>query len=86
MAAARPEIAEVGAKGPEDRGRVIQKLIARVKGKAEGRDISDVGTGLLSVSMSYAAILEKPRKGTRGSAGCPSLQDGSGRPPECRGV
>ena len=47
-AEARQMIAEVGAKGPSDKGKVMSKLVAKLKGKAEGKVINDVVTELLS--------------------------------------
>jgi len=47
-AAARQVIAEVGAEGPRDRGKVMPRMIAQFKGKADGRDINAVVTELLS--------------------------------------
>jgi len=50
IAAAHRVIEEVGAQGPGDKGRVMQALIPQLKGKAEGREINEVVTALLSGS------------------------------------
>ena len=46
-ALARAAIAEAGASGPGDQGKVMQKLMPQVKGRAEGKAVAEVVSGLL---------------------------------------
>src|SRR5512139_2500195 len=48
VAAAQAVVAEVGAKGPADTGKVMGKLMPQLKGKADGKMISDVVKELLA--------------------------------------
>ena len=50
VAVAHDVIKELGAAGPQDKGKVMSRLIAHFKGQAEGRDISDIVNKLLKGS------------------------------------
>ncbi len=47
IAEARLIIKETGAQGPRDKGKVMPRLVAQLKGKADGRQINEVVTELL---------------------------------------
>lgn len=48
IAAAKKIVADLGAKGPGDKGKVMGQLMPHTKGKADGKEVSDIVTELLS--------------------------------------
>ena len=48
MAAARRVVGAVGAKGPGDKGKVMAQLMPQLKGKADGKEVSEIVTELLA--------------------------------------
>jgi uncharacterized protein YqeY len=48
MAAARRVVDAVGAKGPNDKGKVMSQLMPQLKGKADGKEVSEIVSELLA--------------------------------------
>ncbi len=48
VAEARKVVDEVGARGPQDKGKVMAAIMPRLAGKAEGRTVNEVVTEILS--------------------------------------
>jgi uncharacterized protein YqeY len=48
MAAAQRVVDAVGAKGPSDKGKVMAQLMPQVKGKADGKEVSEIVSELLA--------------------------------------
>lgn len=47
-AAAQAVIAQIGARGTADKGKVMPVLMAQLRGKADGRDVNEVVSDLLA--------------------------------------
>ena len=50
IAAARQVVEAVGAKGSNDKGKVMSQLMPQLKGKVDGKEVSDVVSQLLATS------------------------------------
>jgi uncharacterized protein YqeY len=50
VAMARQVIDAVGAKGPSDKGKVMSQLMPQLKGKADGKEVSEIVSELLAAS------------------------------------
>ena len=48
MTAAQRVVDAVGAKGPSDKGRVMAQLMPQLKGKADGKEVSEIVSELLA--------------------------------------
>jgi uncharacterized protein YqeY len=49
-AAAQQVIDAVGAKGPSDKGKVMSELMPQLKGKADGKEVSEIVSDLLAAT------------------------------------
>ena len=50
MVAARQVVNATGAKGPNEKGKVMSQLMPLLKGKADGKEVSEIVTELLTAS------------------------------------
>jgi uncharacterized protein YqeY len=50
IAVARQMVDAVGAKGPSDKGKVMSQLMPQLKGKADGKEVSEIVSELLAAS------------------------------------
>jgi hypothetical protein len=48
IVAARQAMDAVGARGPSDKGKVMSQLMPQLKGKADGKEVSDIVSELLA--------------------------------------
>jgi uncharacterized protein YqeY len=48
VAAAQQVVDAVGAQGPSDKGKVMSQLMPQLKGKADGKEVSEIVTELLA--------------------------------------
>jgi uncharacterized protein YqeY len=48
MAVARQVVDAVGAKGPSDKGKIMAQLMPELKGKADGKEVSEIVSELLA--------------------------------------
>jgi uncharacterized protein YqeY len=48
MALAKEVIAKIGVRGPNDKGKVMGQLMPQLKGKADGKEVNEVVTELLT--------------------------------------
>jgi uncharacterized protein YqeY len=51
LAVVRQVIDAVGAKGPSDKGKVMSQLMPQLKGKADGKEVSEIVSELLAASQ-----------------------------------